>query len=243
MATPSIVAIPTPDGPMPADLFPPTNDAAPTLILCQEIFGVTDYVRRRARDLAALGYGVLTPHFYWRLGANGTAPVIAETGADALQRAMDLSGRLDFEAAVRDGATAHTFARESADRVGLIGFCFGGGLAFAIAARTDTDALISYYGSGLPDMLDLAPDVRCPSLHHFGEADSFIDAEARGRIREAVTATGAVWQGHPGADHAFDNDDAGWYHPEASATAWASTLEFLRSQLPPHGPNTAGAQR
>ncbi len=258
MATPSSVTISTPDGPMPADWVRPTTGAAPTLILCQEIFGVTDYVRRRARDLAAQGYGVLTPHFYWRLGTPGTnssgsadsdesadsvAPVIAETGAGALERAMALSGRLDFDAAVADGATAYAFARESADRVGLIGFCYGGALAFAVAARTDPDVLVSYYGSGLPGLLDLAPDIRCPSLHHFGDADSFIDAEARGRIREAVTSNGAVWRSHPGADHAFDNDDAGWYHPQASASAWATTLEFLHDRLRPHEPSTAGEHR
>ncbi len=240
MATPSSVTIPTADGPMPADWFPPPRDGAPVLVLCQEIFGVTAYIRRRAGNLAAQGYGVLVPHFFWRLGPDGTAPVIAETGTDALQQAMALAGRLDFDTAAGDGVRACAVAGESGGRVGLIGFCFGGGLAFAIAARTDADALVSYYGSGLPGLLELAPDVRCPSLHHFGEADSFIDAGARARIRAAVTAHGALWRDHPGADHAFDNDDGAWYHAAASATAWATTVEFLRRELPPDGPTVPG---
>lgn len=231
-ARPGTVHVRTPDGQMPADWYPPGSATAPTLVVCQEIFGVTDYIRRRCRDLADLGYGVLVPHLFWRLAGDGAVPVVAEPGEGALQRAMGLVQQLDFSTAVADVVAACEHARGSAARVALVGFCFGGGVAFAAAARTQVQALVSYYGSALPELMGLAPAVRCPSLHHFGDADSFIDAAARERVRAAVTATGARWLTHPGADHAFDNDDAPWFHAQASASAWTATLEFLGEQVP-----------
>lgn len=227
------VEVPTPDGPMPAEWFGPTDGSVPVIVVCQEIFGVTDYIRRRCRDLADAGYAVLAPHFYWRLSPTGDAPEIAETDENALQQAMGLAQQLDFAAATADGVAAVAYAREHGTAVGLVGFCFGGGLAFAIAAQAEPDALVSYYGSGLPGLLELAPRVTAPILHHFGDADSFIDADAQARVRDAVTAnTEAEWITHPGADHAFDNDVAPWHHPEASARAWQATLRFLADRLP-----------
>ncbi|SDD80297.1 dienelactone hydrolase family protein [Auraticoccus monumenti] len=234
MTDSQIIQVATPDGPMPAEWFAPSGEVTATVVVCQEIFGVTDYIRGRCRDLAAEGYGVLAPHFYWRLGPEGAAPEITEAGPEALEQAMGLVGRLDFEAAVADGAAAVESLRSSGSGgVGLLGFCFGGGLAFAVAARTSPAALVSYYGSALPSLLDLAPQVGAPSLHHFGEADSFIDLEAQRLVRNAVTPQGARWESHPGADHAFDNSVGPWHHPEASARAWATTLTFLHHHLQP----------
>ena len=93
--------------------------------------------------------------------------------------------------------------------VGLIGFCFGGGLAFNVAAEDEVDVLVSYYGSSLADLIDLAREVDVPSLHHFGTADAFIPAETFGQVRAAVTAAGAQFETYEGANHAFDNPIAG----------------------------------
>ncbi|MVA76406.1 dienelactone hydrolase family protein [Auraticoccus sp. F435] len=230
----SLIEIDTPDGPMPAEWFAPRAEPTGTVVVCQEIFGVTDYIRRRCQSLVEEGYGVLAPRFYWRLAEEGVTPEITEAGPDALQRAMGLVARLDFGTAVADGVAAVQAARrhEGSSGVALLGFCFGGGLAFAVAARTRPQALVSYYGSGLRDLLHLAPEVTCPSLHHFGEADSFLDTESQRRITEAVTPTGALVHSHPGADHAFDNDVGSWHHPEASARAWQTTTQFLHEHLP-----------
>ena len=94
--------------------------------------------------------------------------------------------------------------------------------------------LVSYYGSSIPDLLDLAPLVTMPSLHHFGLADTYIDQTTVERVRGAVTADGrpAEFEVYEGADHAFDNDDFVLHHPEASALAWQRTLDFLGRTLP-----------
>jgi carboxymethylenebutenolidase len=221
---------------MPADLHLPAGGRGPGIVLFQEIFGVTAYVDARARDLAGLGYAVLVPHVYWRQGD----PTI-DGGDDALPRAMDALGRLDWPAAVADGAAALAVLRqrpEVAGPAGVFGFCFGGGLAFAVAARAAVagagpDFLVSYYGSALPELLDLAPAVRCPSLHHFGLDDAYIPVDVVRRIEAAVTAGGAAtFLTYPGAGHAFDNPAPMFHHPQAAREAWAATGTWLARTAP-----------
>jgi len=225
------IDIPTDDGAMPAFRFLPESGSGPGIVLFQEIFGVTDYIKDRATDLAALGYVVLVPEFYWRLGD----AEIDYSRDDVLQQAMGLMGRLDWETAVADGIAAVAAARadEHVDGgVGVFGFCFGGGLAFNVAAATDVDVLVSYYGSALPNLLHLADSVTAPSLHHFGLADDYLPADVVERIRNAVARDGVRFETYDGAGHAFDNPDPMFHHAEASAAAWRATVDFLRTELP-----------
>jgi carboxymethylenebutenolidase len=229
--------VPTPDGPMPAHLWWPGNATGPVpgLVVFQEIFGVSSYIRSRCQDLAHLGYAVLAPEVYWRLGS----PEIDETAPDFLEQAIGLAGQVDWATAVADGVHAleHLRSRPDVGRVGLVGFCFGGGLAFDVAAAGDPSLLVSYYGSALPGLLDRAPGVTCPSLHHFGTADSYVPLDTVERIRDAVTAGGSREQVefhlHEGAGHAFDNPHPAFHHPVAAGEAWEQTVAFLRRHLPP----------
>jgi carboxymethylenebutenolidase len=226
-------AVPTADGDMPAHLWLPESGSGPGILLLQEIFGVSAYIRRRGADLAAAGYVVLAPELYWRLDV----PPLDERAPDAVEAAMARASSLDWATTVADAVAALGALRERpevAGGVGVLGFCFGGGLAFNVAAVAPVDYLVSYYGSGIPGLLDLAPRVTVPSLHHFGTADDYLDTETVERVREAVTASGEVrFELYEGANHAFDNDDFVFFHPEASALAWERTLEFL-------GAHTAG---
>ncbi len=225
------VQVETTDGPMPAYLWTPEAGTGPGLVLLQEIFGVSDYIQRRGADLAAAGYVVLGPELYWRLEDSR----VDESAPDVVDRAMALAGKLDWATTVADSAAALAYLREREEvrgGTGVIGFCFGGGLAFNVAAVEEPDVLVSYYGSALPGLLDLAGQVTCPSLHHFGLSDGYIDAATVEVIRDRVTAGGnARVETYPGADHAFDNSDFFLHHPEASRVAWARTLEFLAEQL------------
>ena len=225
--------VPTDAGEMPAYLWLPEGGTGPGLLLLQEIFGVSAYIQRRAADLAAAGYVVLAPELYWRLDATR----VDESSPSAIDDAMALAGQLDWDTAVTDAVAAlrHLRARDEVHGgAGLVGFCFGGGLAFNVAAEDSPDALVSYYGSAIPDLLDLAPLVKAPSLHHFGLADDYIDSASVERIRAAVTADGrpVEFEVYEGANHAFDNDDFFLHHPEASALAWQRTLDFLGRTLP-----------
>ena len=234
--------ITTPDGDMPAVLWTPASGTGPGVLLLQEIFGVSRYIRRRGAALAEAGYVVLAPELYWRL--DPSLPPLDESAADVVDQAMGRAMSLDWEQTVSDAATAlgHLRGHEAVDgSVGVLGFCFGGGLGFNVAAAADPDCLVSYYGSALPDLLGLAPQVTAPSLHHFGSADDYIPVESVERIREAVTAGGTEvqFETYEGANHAFDNDDFFLFHGSASALAWERTLGFLGEHLPVGEPGTA----
>jgi carboxymethylenebutenolidase len=226
------VSVPTDAGDMPAYIWLPESGRGPGLLLLQEIFGVSDYIQQRGADLAAAGYVVLAPELYWRLEAAG----MDESAPGAIEEAMGRAQRLDWETTVSDAMAALEDLRGRAEVTGdpgVIGFCFGGGLAFNVAALDAPSVLVSYYGSAIPGLLDLAGRVTAPSLHHFGLADDFIDPETVGRIRAAVAdRDGVRFETYDGANHAFDNWNFVLHHPEASALAWERTLAFLAEQLP-----------
>ncbi len=227
------IQVSTPDGDMPCLVWRPDGGTGPGILLLQEIFGVSRYIQRRAKDLAAAGYVVLAPELYWRLDRQD----VDESAPDAVDQAMSLAGQLDWQTTVGDATAAFTHL-QGLDEVqgvpGVMGFCFGGGLAFNVAAETEPTALVSYYGSSLPQLLELAPQVTCPSLHHFGTADDYLDASTVRTITETLTADGRPTrvEMYEDANHAFDNDDFVLHHPEASRQAWGTTIGFLRQHLP-----------
>ncbi|TNU73613.1 dienelactone hydrolase family protein [Miniimonas arenae] len=240
-----IASIPTPDGELPVRLYLPSSGTGPGLVLVQEIFGVSRYVEARAADLAALGYVVAVPELYWRIGLAATP----EDGdiQDVLGAGMSAAERLGLEHAVAD--TDRTLAwlpthPAVTGPVGLIGFCFGGGVAFAVAAAraADPDAadpavLVSYYGSSIPAQAEAdaerAGAVTVPSLHHWGEVDAFIPGEAQEATRAVLDGEHPLeWFTYPGANHAFDNPHPAFHHADASALAWERTKAFLAAHLP-----------
>lgn len=227
------VTVPTDAGEMPAQLWLTESGTGPGILLLQEIFGVSAYIARRAADLAEAGYVVLAPELYWRLDAGP----LDMADPEVVGTAMGLVQQLDWETTVADAVAAleHLRARpEVRGGTGVVGFCFGGGLGFNVAAVADPDVLVSYYGSSLPNLLDLVPKVDAPSLHHFGLADDYLPRDVVERIRAAVTGGPADVQveTYEGANHAFDNADFGMHHPGASLLAWRRTLDYLHSHLP-----------
>jgi carboxymethylenebutenolidase len=236
------VKVSTDAGEMPALLWTPESGTGPGILLLQEIFGVSAYIARRGADLAEAGYVVLAPELYWRLDEKP----LDMTDPDVTAKAMGLVQKLDWQTTVTDAVTAleHLRARpEVHGGTGVVGFCFGGGLGFNVAAVSDPDVLVSYYGSSLPNLLHLVPQVRAPSLHHFGLADDFLIPEVVETVRAAVVAGPADvrFETYDGANHAFDNSDYGLHHPEASALAWQRTLEFLHERLPVGDSASAGS--
>ncbi len=229
------VTVTTDAGEMPARLWLPAGGTGAGVLVLQEIFGVSGYIRSRAADLAAAGYVVLAPELYWRLG-DDVEPLV-ESEAGAIEAAMGRAQRLDWPTTVQDAVHALQHLRgrdEVRGGTGVLGFCLGGGLAFNVAAVEQPDVLVSYYGSSIPDLLDLAPLVTAPSLHHFGEADDYLPGDVVARVRDVVTQDRPDTEFHtyPGANHAFDNPDFTLHHAEASAQAWGRTLTFLHRELP-----------
>jgi carboxymethylenebutenolidase len=211
---------------MPVHVWEAPSGTGPGLLLLQEIFGVSDYIQERAAQFAALGYHVVAPEIFWRLDDVDLDP----DAPDLLDRALAVVGRLDWDLAVSDAVAALEYLRGRDTPVGVIGFCFGGGLAFNVAAVSSPDVLVSYYGSALPNLLELAPKVDATSLHHFGDADEYLPPDT---VDQIVAALGdAEVHRYPGAGHAFDNPMPAFHDAEASALAWQRTTAFLSRHLP-----------
>ncbi|TDU86557.1 carboxymethylenebutenolidase [Kribbella voronezhensis] len=217
--------IDTGTGLMPVHIWEPTSGTGPGILLLQEIFGVSDYIQQRAFDLAALGYYVLAPEIYWRLDDTE----LDESAPDLLERAVAVVSRVDWDLAVSDSVAALEYLRGRDEGVGIVGFCFGGGLGYNVAAVSQPDVLVSYYGSALPRLLDLQVDA--PSLHHFGDADVYLGDDLERIIKAIDTPDNEIYR-YPGADHAFDNPLPAFHHADASALAWQRTTEFLSRHLP-----------
>jgi carboxymethylenebutenolidase len=216
---------------MPAHLWLPAAGAGPAIVLVHEIFGVSDYIKSRSRDLADLGYVVCAPEVFWRLADHD----IDWSRTDVLQQAIGITGRLDWSLAVQDVHAALDGLRARSEvigGVGLVGFCFGGGLAFNVAAVSDPELLVSYYGSALPRLISLAEQVTAPSLHHFGLSDDYLPRPMVQSLTEQLRAHGAEVETYPDANHAFDNPSPAFHNAEASERAWGATTRFVGAHLP-----------
>jgi carboxymethylenebutenolidase len=224
----------TGDGAFDAHLELPASGRGPGMLLIHEIFGVNDYVRASARRLADMGYVVLAPDLFWR-----TQPGLELRPDQAGVRAgREAVAELDFAAAVGDAIAALQTLRalpEVTDgRAGVIGFCFGGTIAYEVAVNADPGVAVVYYGSGIPAALDRAGAITCPTIMHWGGADPFIPREQVDAVAAMAAAHASIeCHVHEGAGHAFDNHLAPMFHdPDARAAAWELTAAFLARELP-----------
>ncbi len=225
-----VVHVMRPDGNLPVRRWLPASGGGPGILVLQEIFGVSPYIERRCADLAEAGYLVYAPELYFRLGRM----TFDESSPSYVQEGMGAAQRLDWEQTTADASATLDALRAASGvtgKVAILGFCFGGGLGFQVAARNPPDALVSYYGSAIPGLLALAPQVTCPSLHHWGLGDSFFPPAVVEQVREAVSGPAVEFHTYEGAEHAFDNPHPLFFHPAASGLAWTRTLAFLARQL------------
>src|SRR5579864_6672418 len=165
-----------------AYLAKPAKGSGPGIVLLQEIFGINRYIRDVADYYAEEGYVVLAPDLFWRL-----EPCI-ELDAGQFDKAMALYQQFDVGKAVEDIAASVAALRarpECAGKIGALGFCLGGALAYLAAAQAGVDCAIGYYGVGIEKMLDLAPKIGCPVVLHFAAEDKYTPAPAIEQIRSA----------------------------------------------------------
>jgi carboxymethylenebutenolidase len=228
------IQIDMPDGDkMGAYVALPHSGRGPGMVVLMEIFGVGVYIREAADRLAGLGYVALAPDLYRRTDAG------AEFAHDdaGLQAAFAAMGELDMPGAIADSIVALKHLRglpETGGAAGVLGFCLGGMLAFAVAQGADPATAVSYYGSGVAGMLDDSSGIACPVLFQFGGEDPYIPREQAELVAAAAEAR-AGWECHIHDDggHAFDNWDAQRFsRPEPAKRAWAQTTDFLARTLP-----------
>jgi carboxymethylenebutenolidase len=216
-------------GELDAHLVVPERGAGAGVVLLHEAGGVTGYVRGVADRLAQLGYVTLVPDLFWRIERN----VDLQNDKD-MTRALDLIGQFDPQAGVRDvdAALSWMIARPEVDgAVGVIGFCFGGGLAYGVACELEPACAVAYYGVGVELLVDRIDEVTCPTLLQFGATDVFIPPESIERLQVAAGTKPNIETEVYDAGHAFDNPYAEWHAPDVAARAWERTAGFLAAHL------------
>src|SRR5262245_1265072 len=193
------------------------------LVVVQEIFGVNSHIKRTCDGFAADGYVALAPALFDRVQrdyATGYSP-------DDIEAGRAVRGKLTLDDAVADVRAAVRELARSGAKVGVVGYCFGGTMAWLAATRIDGVAgAVGYYGGGIADTAQEQP--RCPVMLHFGETDGSIPKEHWERIRAK----------HPGlplhiypAGHGFNCDERGSYDAASARQARERTLAFFRQHV------------
>src|SRR5258708_6593213 len=167
----------------------PAGGYGPGIVVLQEVFGVNQYMRSVCDWYAARGFVALCPDLFWRQepGIQLTDQTEAEW-----QKAFALYNGLDEAKAVEDGAAAVEFLRQHATcsgRVGAVGFCLGGKLAYLSAVRCKPDCAVGYYGVSIEKSLDEAKNLSCPLMLHVAGKDQYCPPEAQKQIHQVLDAS------------------------------------------------------
>jgi carboxymethylenebutenolidase len=228
------ITIKTDDGSFSAYVARPSRDKAPAVVVIQEIFGVNAVMREITDGLAAQGYLAVCPDLFWRIepGVDITDKSEAEW-----KKAFELYSAFDPDAGVKDIEAVIDLLRNDpacTGKVGAVGFCLGGLLAFLTATRTDCDASVAYYGVGIEKYLAADEQERLvrPVLLHIAEEDQFVPKEAQAVILQTLQNHPQVeLHTYPGRDHAFARMGGEHYNEADAKLAGGRSLAFFQKHL------------
>lgn len=209
----------------------PEREAKAAIIVIQEIFGVNAGIRQKCDRLAAEGYLAVAPDLFWRLEPNVELDPDIE---EEFQRALDLMGKFNQDAGIRDiEATIHHIRREmGVAKVGCVGYCLGGRLAFMTAARTDIDASVGYYGVGIDGLLNEKHAIAHPLMLHIPTEDGFVDKDTQKAMHEGLDDHPKLTlHDYVGLDHGFATEFGKRRDEEAAQLADRRTADFFASHL------------
>ena len=210
----------------------PPAGTGPGIVLYQEVFGVNAHIRGVAEQYALDGFVVLAPDMFWRqaqkvqLGYEGEE---RNRAVEMMKKLAPAEMEADIKAVV---ATLRALPEAKGQRVGAVGYCLGGRLAYLSCARTDVDAGVAYYGGGIQDQLGIAGSIKAPMQFHYAGNDANIPPEAVEKVRAAMGDRAEVFV-YPGASHGFNCWDRSAYDPASAALAHGRTLQFFAQQLFP----------
>lgn len=216
-----------------AYLARPAGNAGPVIIVLQEIFGVNANIRAIADDFAASGYFAIAPDLFWR-----QAPGLQLNPADPKdrERAMALMQNIDEQAALEDIDATIAYAKNLPgvrDKIGVVGYCFGGKLAFLTALSPDVAIAVAYYGTGIQQKLKHAPELKAQLLLHIAREDPLCPPEAQSQIETALAPykKQVTLQFYEKVGHAFARQGGATFNQAAASRANAATREALTAAL------------
>jgi carboxymethylenebutenolidase len=202
----------------------PAGEPIAGLVVVQEAFGVNRHIRSMADGFAKDGFFAVAPALYDRV-ERGVE--LGYAGED-MQKGIAIARRIDPARALLDVSAAVDYARrETGKKVGVIGYCLGGSMAWTAATRLHPDAAVGYYGGYIAKYAEEQP--KAPVMLHFGLQDQHIPkAEIDEKIAAAHPDVPIFWYD---AGHGFNCDDRASYNPEAAKLARQRSLEFLKKHL------------
>lgn len=193
------------------------------LVVLQEAFGVNRHIRSVTDAYAADGFLAIAPALFDR---KERGVELGYSGED-LQRGIGMARGMNHADTVKDVAAALEYVRrETGKKSGVIGYCFGGSMAWLAATRLNPDAAVGYYGGVIPQYA--AENPRCTVMLHFGKQDAHIPKEAIDKVQAAHSEVQIFWYD---AGHGFNTDDRASCNPHAAKLARERSLEFLRKHL------------
>ena len=219
------------DGAFDCYLARPAGPPTAAIVVIQEIFGVNAGIRRKCDRLAEAGYLALAPDLFWRLepGVELDPDIEGEFNA-----ALELMGRFDQDLGVRDIEATIRFARnsEGCRKVGAVGYCLGGRLAYMTAARTDADASVGYYAVGIDNLLREKHAIANPLMLHIPTADGFVPPEVQARMHEGLGDHPKVTlHDYEGLDHGFATEMGKRRDDAGAELADRRTMDFFAAHL------------
>jgi carboxymethylenebutenolidase len=199
------------------------------IVVIQEIFGINLGIRQMVDGWAKLGYRCLAPALFWRLEPSVS---LDADKPDELQRAFDLYGRFDVDLGITDiAASIQALRAEGCEKVGVVGYCLGGLLAYLTACRTDSDASVGYYGVGIDGKLDEADAIAQPLMLHIATEDGFVPAEAQAAVHAGLDTHPRCTLHDYKADHAFARAIGSSRVPDLADIADKRTADFFSTTI------------
>jgi carboxymethylenebutenolidase len=200
----------------------PAADARGAIVVVQEIFGVNAHIKEVCDGFAADGYVAIAPAMFDRAEKG----VDLGYGEEDRQKGMETRGKIEWDDNVKDVIAAKD-AVADAGKVGIVGYCFGGTVAWLGACEGGFDAAVGYYGGFIHNFLD--KNATCPVMLHYGSEDQGIPMENVDMTRNAKPDVEV--HVYDGAGHGFICDHRVSYHPDATKAAGERTLAFFGQHL------------
>ena len=212
----------------------PRTGHGPGIVLCQEIFGLNGFIREVADYYAEEGYTVVAPDLFWRIKPGIELGYTEADWAKAFEyfQAFDTDkGMQDITATVKAMRTMP----QVKGKVGALGFCLGGRLAYLAAARAGVDCAVGYYGVTIDQYLGEAGNIKVPLALHFAGNDKYAPPEAVEKIRAAFAGNDLVdIYGYPSVDHAFARTGGMHYDKPSALMAHHRSIAVFRRAMGPH---------
>ena len=208
----------------------PAGSPKAAIVVIQEIFGINAGIRRKCDKLAEDGYLAVAPDLFWQFedGIELDPDIEPE-----MNKALDLFGKFDQDQGIRDIEAAIKFARsQGCAKVGAVGYCLGGRLAYMTAARTDSDATVGYYAVGIDNLLHEKHAIANPLILHIPTEDGFVDKATQEAMHEGLDDhPKVVLHDYEGLDHGFATEFGKRRSEEAANLADSRTSEFFAEHL------------